>query len=173
MKPVNYQSRTSFGEVYFPTFTRILRGANAAQRVSPGTSSPWRALWLAALCVLIGPKAVRANEILGHAGWSVSADSTTLVWSNPGTKVSRENQRDARQLHTVRSGNRGGVMYVNKATNGCLLAHGGHNGAPAGYWQECQANDPKMNWYREHVGGGDYRLRNVAYPEFCLDAPAN
>ena len=132
-----------------------------------------RTLCLAVIFLVLGPKVARANEILGHAGWSVSADPATRVWGNPATKVYRENPRDARQLHTVRSGNRGGVMYVNKATNGCLLAHDGRNGAPAGYWQECQANDPKMNWYREHVGGGDYRLRNVAYPEFCLDAPAN
>ena len=130
-------------------------------------------LTLTLLCLLLGPKAARAYEILGHAGWSVSADTQHLLWSNPSTKVYRENTRDARQLHIVRQGNRGGIMYVNKATGGCLLAHAGHNGAGAGFWGQCNPNDPKMNWYREHVGGGDHRLRNVAYPSQCLDAAVN
>ena len=132
-----------------------------------------RTLLWAAFFLVLGPKTLRAAEILGHAGWSVSADQSELIWSNPSTKVYRENTRDARQLHTIRQGNRGGIMYINQATGGCLLAHDRYNGAPVGYWHRCNPNDPKMNWYREHVGGGDHRLRNVAYPSQCLDAAVN
>ena len=127
-----------------------------------------RTLTLTLFCLLLGPKAARAYEILGHAGWSVSADTQHLLWSNPSTKVYRENTRDARQLHTIRSGNRGGIMYVNKATGGCLHAHDRRNGAnPIAH--PCDLNNPNQRWEKVVVPGGQFLLRRKG-TNLCLDS---
>ena len=128
-----------------------------------------RTLTLTLFCLLLGPKAARAYEMFGHAGWNIGANTSQPVYGFPGAGSYREDPNNLHMLYSVHQG-KYGLVYVNKATGKCLIMHGEHNGAPVGHW-DCEPTDPKMNWRAREVGGGAWLFQNTKFGGQCIDAP--
>ena len=171
--PVDYKNITDQLETHFPTFTKIVRTVQRVDKPAAldftNLTAKLRTLVVAILLLTFGASHAQAYEMFGKEAWNVGGNVDNPAYGRPRAGVYREDANNMHLLHSVHNGKYGKV-YVNKTTGKCLIAHGGQNGALAGYW-ECNPNDPKMNWKLHHIGGGAYLFESLAYRNQCLDNP--
>ena len=173
MLPFNYQNITTQLETHFPTFSAVFRTLNTSVKTPTldftNVSTKLRTLIVAILLTTFGASHAAAYEMFGKEAYNVGGHVDRPLYGQPGAAVFQENHDNPHLLHSVHQGHHG-LMYVNKATGKCLLAHNGNNGALTGYW-DCEPGDAKMNWKLHSVGGGAYLFENMRYRGQCLDNP--